>query len=67
MTHLHDINEHNLEIQMNAEEINEVDTKSMSPIISNKISIVNAEKADDLNYQADSNSRSVTNNNINRS
>ena len=65
MTHLHDINEHNLEIQMNAEEINEVDTKSMSPIMSNKISIVNAEKEDDLNYQEDS--KSVTNNNINRS
>lgn len=65
MTHLHDINEHNLEIQMNAEEINEVDTKSMSPIMSNKISIVNAEKEDDLNYQDDL--KSVTNNNINRS
>ena len=65
MTHLHDINEHNLEIQMNAEEINEVDTKSMSPIMSNKISIANAEKEDDLNYQDDL--KSVTNNNINRS
>jgi len=65
MTHLHDINDHNLEIQMNAEEINEVDTKSMSPIMSNKISIVNAEKEDDLNYQDDL--KSVTNNNINRS
>ena len=65
MTHLHDINEHNLEIQVNAEEINEVDTKSMSPIMSNKISIVNAEKEDDLNYQDDL--KSVTNNNINRS
>ena len=50
---------------MNDEEIKEVE--SMSPIISNQISIVNAGKADDLNYQADSNSRSVTNNNINRS
>ena len=50
---------------MNAEEINEVDTKSMSPIMSNKISIVNAEKEDDLNYQDDL--KSVTNNNINRS
>ena len=65
MTHLHDINEHNLEIQMNDEEIKEVDTKSISPIISNNISIVNAEKADDLNYEADL--KSVTNNNINRS
>ena len=65
MTHLHDINEYNMEIQMNAEEINEVDTKSMSPIMSNKISIVNAEKEDDLNYQDDL--KSVTNNNINRS
>ena len=52
---------------MNDEEIKDVDTKSISPVISNKISTVNAEMADDLNYQADSNSRSVTNNNINRS
>ena len=52
---------------MNDEEIKEVDTKSISPLISNKITIENAEKADDLNYQADSNYRSVTNNNINRS
>ena len=50
---------------MNDEEIKEVDTKSISPIISNNISIVNAEKADDLNYEADL--KSVTNNNINRS
>ena len=52
---------------MNDEEIKEVDTKSMSPILSNQIPIVNAEKADDLNYEADLNSRSVTNSNINRS
>ena len=50
---------------MNDEEIKEVDTKSISLIISNKISIENAEKADDLNYQADL--KSITNNNINRS
>ena len=50
---------------MNDEEIKEVDTKSISPIISNKISIANAEKEDDLNYQADL--KSITNNNINRS
>ena len=50
---------------MNDEEIKEVDTKSISPIISNKISIENAEKADDLNYQPDL--KSITNNNINRS
>ena len=52
---------------MNDEEIKEVDTKSISPIISNKISIANAEKEDDLNYQADLSFRSVTNNNMNRS
>ena len=46
-------------------EVKEVNTKSMSPIMSNKISIVNAEKEDDLNYQDDL--KSVTNNNINRS
>ena len=50
---------------MNDEEIKEVDTKSISPIISNQIMIENAEKADDLNYQADL--KSVTSNNINRS
>ena len=50
---------------MNDEEIKEVDTKSISPIISNKISIENAERANDLNYQADL--ESITNNNINRS
>lgn len=52
---------------MNDKEINEVDVNSISPIVSNKISIENTEKADDLNYQADSNSQTVTNNNINRS
>ena len=50
---------------MNDEEIKEVDTKSISPNLSSKITIENAEKADDLNYQADL--KSITNNNINRS